>query len=163
MVADPARLGHVHGPAAERGHDLSARRVPGDAPDRARQAAEGDLEVVVEDLDRVAGRGPGANGGRRGEQAGAVDPGGVDHHLLAENAPSAARAVTSEGSSSSGTVSSTREAPLVAPVESAMASPAAATRSRPRSERAPIQRTGKPLLNCRRHALHIVDEIRSSG
>src|SRR5215218_6393537 len=55
----------------------------------------------------------------------------------AANAPSAARAVTSEGSSSSGTVSSTREAPLVASVESAMVRPAAATRSRPRSERAP--------------------------
>src|SRR4029450_8631297 len=34
VVAAPARLGHVHGPAPERGHDLLGGRVAGDPPDR---------------------------------------------------------------------------------------------------------------------------------
>src|SRR4029450_9469413 len=54
--------------------------LPTHPPDRARQAAQGRLQVVVEDLHRVAGRGQGADGGRRGEQGGGGGPGGGGHH-----------------------------------------------------------------------------------
>src|SRR4030095_3844903 len=92
VVADPARLGHVHGAAAEGDHHLPAHGVAGDSPDRAGQAAQGALQVVVEDLHGMAGRGLGGGRGRRGEESGAVAPGGVDHHL-----PGGERAVGGQG------------------------------------------------------------------
>src|SRR6266508_2491506 len=68
MVAHATLLRHVHGAATEGADHLAAGLVAGHAPDRAWQAGDGGLQVVVADLHRVAGGGAGAGGLRRREQ-----------------------------------------------------------------------------------------------